>query len=236
MNCGNTFERAGHDLGGDGGDRELAAGLLDFGAVLLAHLLEHGHVGLVELRDVRNRVPGVAQVFGGLAADAGHRLALDLAPLREVGQRRADAPARAGAAGGGGLAVLPRLFITRLANSLTSSSVMRPPGPVPVTCADVDANLAREPSHRRRGRRRRDVRRRGRAAARRGAAGAAAANVDDRRALRARRSVARGASGACGCLRCLRVPRRAALPLRLLRCLVRFGGSALRACRHPTGT
>ena len=28
----------------------------------------------------------------------------------------------------------PRLFITRLANSLTSSCVMRPPGPVPGTC------------------------------------------------------------------------------------------------------
>ena len=55
----------GEQLQGDGdrlhrqrGDGQVAAGLFDFAAVLLAHLLERGDVSLVELGDVRNRVPG----------------------------------------------------------------------------------------------------------------------------------------------------------------------------------
>jgi hypothetical protein len=55
-------------------------------------------VGLVELGDVRNRVPGVREVLARPAPDARHRLALDGAPFREVGQRKDRGASRAAAA------------------------------------------------------------------------------------------------------------------------------------------
>src|SRR6185295_17478594 len=61
-----------------------------------SQLLERGDVRLVVLRDVRDDVPRVAEVLRGLAADVADRLALDRAPLREVGHRlgRGDARGR----------------------------------------------------------------------------------------------------------------------------------------------
>ena len=49
----------------------------------------------------------------------------------------------------------PRLDITCLVKVLTSSWLMRPPGPVPRTWSEIDAELAGQPAHRRRGRRQR---------------------------------------------------------------------------------
>ena len=63
------------------------------------------------------------EVLRRLAADVAHRLALDLAPLGEIGQRRR--PARAGAAAA-------RRARCRT-NACTSSTLMRPSGPVPGT-------------------------------------------------------------------------------------------------------
>ena len=83
------------------GDGEVAARLLDLLPVLLPQLLERGHVGLVELGDVRNRVPGVAEVLGRRPADVAPRLTLDLAPLlrsRAAAPRRGPAGRRAAAA------------------------------------------------------------------------------------------------------------------------------------------
>ena len=81
------LEGAGDDLQRDGRHRQLAARLLGLRSVLLAQRLELGDVGLVVLRDVRDRLPGVAEMLRRLAADVGHRLAFDFAPFREVGQR-----------------------------------------------------------------------------------------------------------------------------------------------------
>ena len=72
-------------------------------------------------------------MFRRLATDAAHRLALDLAPLGEVRQRPA-APPPAPPLAAATCPAPPKLLITRLANSLTSSSEMRPPGPLPLTC------------------------------------------------------------------------------------------------------
>ena len=81
------LQRGGDDLHGDRRDRQVAAGGLDLLRVPLAQLLEAGDVGQIVLRDVRNRRPRGAQVLGGLAPHGAHRLALDLAPAGEVGQR-----------------------------------------------------------------------------------------------------------------------------------------------------
>ena len=97
--------------------------------VLLAQLLERGDVGLVVLGDVRDDVPGVAEMLGGLAADVAERLALDLAPLREIGKRLL----LRGRAGRRAAADRPPTPAPARTNPWTSSTVMRPPGPVPVT-------------------------------------------------------------------------------------------------------
>ena len=53
--------------------RQVAAGLRDLVLVLLPQLLERGDVRLVELRDVRNRVPGVAEMLRRRAPDVAPR-------------------------------------------------------------------------------------------------------------------------------------------------------------------
>ena len=70
-------------------------------------------------------VPRLAQLLRRLAADVAHRLALDLAPLGEVGQRRAVRGAPAAALRRGPPAQRPRTY------ACTSSTVMRPPGRCP---------------------------------------------------------------------------------------------------------
>ena len=69
-------------------------------------------------------------MLGGRAADVAPRLALDLAPLLEVGQRPRGAR---GHTAGAAAPADPTLLRIRRACSLTSSCEMRPPGPVPWT-------------------------------------------------------------------------------------------------------
>jgi hypothetical protein len=145
------LEGAGHHLGGDRGDGEVAAGLGDFVAVLLADLFERGDVGLVELRDVRDRIPRVAEMLGGLAADAGHRLALDLAPLREVRHRRSDADGAAARGCRRGLAVAAQAVHHALGEFLDVILRNASAGPGAGHLRNIDANLAGQPAHRWRG-------------------------------------------------------------------------------------
>ena len=65
------LDRGRQDLHQHRRDREVAARLGDLILELLAQLLERGDVRLVELRDVRDGVPGVAEVLGGRAPDVG---------------------------------------------------------------------------------------------------------------------------------------------------------------------
>ena len=100
------------------------------------------------LGDVRDRVPGVAEVLRRLAADVAHRLALDLAPLGEVGQRlAAHAVSDAGAACGAEPVITP--FDVRLQVLDADAAALAAAGHL----ADVDAELARHAPHRRRRRR-----------------------------------------------------------------------------------
>ena len=108
-------------------------------------------------------------------------------------------PARAVPLAAAAWPLLPRLFITRLANSFTSSCVMRPPGPVPGTC--VTSTPISRASRRTDGAAGADVTcdwrdRRRRAAAPRRCGRPLAMFVTDARGLS-------GACGASGCLRCL---------------------------------
>ena len=89
--------------------------------VLLAELLELGDVGLVALRDVRDRGPCRRQPLRRFPADVAHRLHFDLAPLAEVGQRRQPRTRP------------PPPSVIHRAVEFTSSTEMRPPGPVPST-------------------------------------------------------------------------------------------------------
>ena len=112
------------------GDGEVAAGLGHLVLELLAQLLERGDVRLVELRDVRNGVPGVAEMLGRDAADVGPRLALDLAPLREVGQRPGGAGGRRRQRRGTGRADAAQDAARVLLDVLLRDA---PAGPVPST-------------------------------------------------------------------------------------------------------
>ena len=143
------LQRGGDDLHRDGRDRQLAAGALDLRSPLLPQLLEAGDVGLVVLRDVRDRRPRVREVLGGLAAD--------VAP--SAAARPRPTCAKSGSAGDGAAApddggAAPPPDITCRTYPFTSSTEMRPPGPVPGTWRDVDAELARDAADRRRGGRR----------------------------------------------------------------------------------
>ena len=140
-------------------------------------------------------VPGVAEMLRRRAADVAPRLALDLAPLLEVGQRprrRAArrAPRRAPAE--------PTLLRIRRACSLTSSCEMRPPGPVPCT------SLMSTPISR--ARRRTD-----------GDAGAAG------RARRPAGAERRGCAGGCGRRACRTASARPRVDRRCLACWSRGG-------------
>ena len=73
---------AGLDHEGEHG--QLEALLLGLRGLRLAEGLEIGDVGLVELRDVRNRDPVAVQIRPGELLDARQRLRLDRAELGEV--------------------------------------------------------------------------------------------------------------------------------------------------------
>ena len=133
------------------GDGEVAARVGYLLAVLPAQRFHRGDVGLVELRDVRHRTPRVAKVLRRLAPDVGHRLPLDLAPPREVGQRHGGghAAGRCRAAG----RRRGRLAAQQL-RRVGLDVVLRDPAlrTASLDLGDVYANLARQPTHRRRGR------------------------------------------------------------------------------------
>ena len=141
LNSGNFFSAATRRLDQEREHRHLDARLL----VLLvggdAERLEVGDVGVVVVGDVRDQHPVAMQVGAADLLDARQVLALDRAELGEVdlrpGQqageraagraRRPPAPSRPAP----GSAVLPA--ITALTKACTSSWVMRPFGPLPLT-------------------------------------------------------------------------------------------------------
>ena len=120
------LQRGRHDLQRDGGHRELAAGLLGLRSPLLAQRLEPVMSALSCCVTCGITFHACAEMLRRLAADVAHRLALDLAPLGEIGQRRrrCAAPARRPPPPGRSPAAR---------NACTSSTLMRPPGPVPGT-------------------------------------------------------------------------------------------------------
>ena len=81
------LQRRSDDLQRDRGHRQLAAQLFGLGTVLLPEPFERGDVGLVVLRDMRDHVPGIAEMLRRFSADVAHRLTFDLAPFREVRER-----------------------------------------------------------------------------------------------------------------------------------------------------
>ena len=117
--------------------RELDARLARLALELVARLFELGDVRFVDLRDVRDVDPARLQARAGDLLDAAERLDLD---RRRTSRSRPPAtfgsappPAAAGPA-----------FSACLTKALTSSAVMRPLTPVPLTRAEIDAELARE--------------------------------------------------------------------------------------------
>ena len=107
--------------------RELDALLRRLLLELGAHVLERGDVRLVELRDVRNVEPARVQTRPGDLLDAGQRLGLDRAELREVDRGTPGSAPRAPRHA-------PPPLSSFLTNAFTSSCVMRPLKPVPATC------------------------------------------------------------------------------------------------------
>ena len=96
LNCGNTLQRRRDDLHRDRRDRQLAAGRFDLLRVLLPQLLERRDVGLVVLRDVRNRAPTPRS--GARPSSAGRRASADARPRPTARSRAAARAAGAGAA------------------------------------------------------------------------------------------------------------------------------------------
>ena len=137
------LQGGGDDLQRDSRHRQLAARLLGLRSVLLAQRLERCDVGLVVLGDVRNDVPGVAEMFRRFPADVAHRLAFNLAPFREVRERLCGRhPCSSG----------PTTFTRHHAADVrlhvfgTDAST----GPAAREARNVNAQLARQAAHRRR--------------------------------------------------------------------------------------
>ena len=130
LNCGNLLHRRRQDAHQHRGDRQVAAGLRDLLLVLLAQLLERGDVGLVELRDVRNGVPRVAEMLGRSRGGCWSTAWRSTSPHFEKsgsGSRRARTAAGADAAGRADAAQdPPRVFLDVF---LRDAAV----GPVPST-------------------------------------------------------------------------------------------------------
>jgi len=87
LNCGNAFSAPAITFTAIAVNRKVAARRFRLLRVLLADVFERGDVGKVALGDVRNRGPRGRQMLGRLATDGAHRLTLDRAPPREIGQR-----------------------------------------------------------------------------------------------------------------------------------------------------
>ena len=136
LNCGILPQRGDAGLDHEGEHRQLEALLLGLDGLRLAEGLEVGDVGLVELRDVRDRDPVAVQVGPGELLDARQRLRLDRAELGEVDLRPRRQVERQRAA----LPALDRgrgAFLTArpLTKPCTSACRMRPFGPLPCTRA-----------------------------------------------------------------------------------------------------
>ena len=95
LNCGNTFSAAATTFTTIAVTVRLPPAASACFAYFFRSSSSAGDVGEIVLRDVRNRRPRGAQVLGRLSAHRAHRLALDLAPAREVGQRDGGAAAAA---------------------------------------------------------------------------------------------------------------------------------------------
>jgi len=87
LNCGKALS-GGDDLERDASDGQLAAGCFRALRVLLADLLELGDVGLVVLRDVRDRGPRFRETLRRFLTNRSQRHPFDVAPLAEIGQWR----------------------------------------------------------------------------------------------------------------------------------------------------
>ena len=143
-------QRRDAGLDHEGKHRQLEPLLLGLGGLRLAESLEVRDVGLVELRDVRNRDPVAVQVGTRQLLDARKRLALHRAELGEVDFRpgrqieRQDA-ARFCSAWSWGLC--KSAFDERLHVRVKNASLR----PAALDLVQVDAELARELAHRRAG-------------------------------------------------------------------------------------
>src|SRR5262249_61550613 len=123
--------------------RKLGPSLVGLPGESPAQLLQVGDVGLIEMRNVWDCLPGFAYARRRLAADAAHRLALYLPPFGEIGERRGHAD------GGGPQAshveddragVIPDILFGYATARLRADHFV-----------DVDSQFARQPAHRRRG-------------------------------------------------------------------------------------
>ena len=167
LNCGKHLQRGRDDLHRDRRHCQVAAGGFHLLRVLLAQLLEPGDIREVALRDVRNGGPCGAQMLRSLAPHGAHRLALHRSKARKVRQRLGLRGAAARPAFHQPLRI--RLHVL----NRNPPAVARPDDLV-----DVDAELARHPAYRRRGRGRRQFRRR-RCRRRRFGRPGASADIDD---------------------------------------------------------
>ncbi len=154
------LERRSYDLERNRRDRHLAAGDLGLGGEALAQLFQFGDVGQIVLGDVRDGIPGLGKVLGGLAADGAHRNLLDRPPLGKVRQLRrrmhesrshgGSRYGRAGAADHRFSVSLDVIFQDALARAAAAHVV------------DVDPKFASQTANRGRSRQRRTVLRSGR--------------------------------------------------------------------------
>ena len=127
LNCGKTFSAEAQTFNAMAVTVILPPASSRFGREAGAQLFEFRDVGLVLLGDVRNRGPGFPQVLRRLAPHPAHGDALDFSKLGEVGQlrlRELSSLRRSGRCAE---------VSSDLACAFTSSSLMRPPGPLPLT-------------------------------------------------------------------------------------------------------
>ena len=81
------FQRRSNNFHQNGCHSKFYTFFLSSFGIALTEFLKRGNIGLVELCDMRNGVPCMAQMFGRFEADIRHSLTFHLAKLRKVGQR-----------------------------------------------------------------------------------------------------------------------------------------------------
>jgi hypothetical protein len=149
VEVGELLQRRDRRLDQEREHRELDARLLVLLVERDAQRLEVGDVRLVELRDVRDHHPVAREVRAGELLDARQRLRLDRAELREVDLRPRDQVELAAAARPRGRSRRARHdLLDERAHVLDLDAAFRPRAG---HLRHVDAELARDQSHRRRG-------------------------------------------------------------------------------------